>query len=173
MRMTQLTEMPQTNLSMNKDVYRVYVLEDESLLRQLVIAYVESIGGIEMIGSSGDGAVAMKEIVAKEPDLVFADIRVPEVSGLEALYLIKRRLPNTKVILFSGSITSDNIRIAYDGQVDAFIEKGEGLSEFQEAIEAVRSGKRYYSEHVRRVLLALEGERALNDMYTKQDQKGG
>ncbi len=151
-----------------EDTYRVYVLEDESLLRQLVIAYVESIGGIDMIGSSGDGAVAMKEIIAMEPDLVFADIRVPEVSGLEALYLIKRRLPKTKVILFSGSITADNIRIAYDGQVDAFIEKGEGLSEFQEAIEAVRNDKRYYSEHVRRVLLSLEGERALHDMYDKQ-----
>lgn len=135
-----------------------YILEDEHLLRDLVTNFASGMAGLEIVGSSGDGALAMREILEKKPHVVFADIRVPEVSGLEVLYVIRRRLPETKVIVFTASISADNVKIAYDGGVDAFIEKGGGLEEFGHAIEAVRSGKRYFSEHIRRILREVKGE---------------
>ncbi len=134
-----------------------YILEDEHLLRDLVKNFAVGMAGLEIVGSSGDGALAIREILDKKPDVVFADIKVPEVSGLEVLYVIRRRLPETKVIVFTGSISADNIKIAYEGGVDAFVEKGGGLEEFGRAIEAVRSGKRYFSEHIMKILREVKG----------------
>ncbi len=135
-----------------------YIIEDEPLLRELVQTYLSSFTQIEVVGSCGDGAVAMREIHEKKPELILADIRVPAISGLEVLYLIKRGLPNSKVILFTGAATPENVRIALDGQVDGFIEKGEGLEEFQHAVEALGRDEHYYSEHVQEILDRFGGE---------------
>ncbi|MBC2594518.1 response regulator transcription factor [Ruficoccus amylovorans] len=132
-----------------------YIIEDEALLRELVQTFISSFTQMEIVGSCGDGAVAMREINEKKPDLILADIRVPAISGLEALYLIKREHPASKVILFTGAATPENVRIARDGQVDGFIEKGEGLEEFQRAIEALSRDECYFSEHVRAILARI------------------
>jgi DNA-binding NarL/FixJ family response regulator len=139
------------------EVKTAYIIEDEPLLRELVQTYISSFTQIEIVGGCGDGAEAMREIIEKKPDLIMADIRVPAISGLEALYLIKRELPASKVILFTGAATPENVRVARDGQVDGFIEKGEGLEEFQHAIEALDRDEQYYSEHVRHVLAQIGG----------------
>ncbi|MGE9294478.1 MAG: response regulator [Puniceicoccales bacterium] len=134
-----------------------YIIEDEPLLRELVQTFISSFTQIDILGSSGDGAEAMREISRLRPDLILADIRVPALSGLEALFLIKRELPQAKVILFTGSATPENVRIACDGHVDGFIEKGEGLEEFQYAIEALSRDEHYYSENVRHILAQISG----------------
>ena len=136
-----------------------YIIEDEPLLRELVQTYLSSFTQMDIVGNSGDGAEAMREIIEKKPDLILADIRVPAISGLEALYLIKRELPSSKVILFTGAATTENVRLAYEGRVDGFIEKGEGLEEFQSAIEAISRDERYYSERVREILVEVREEK--------------
>lgn len=136
---------------------RVFLLEDESLLRELVRSYIEEFEDVEIVGTSGDGADAMKQILELEPDIVLADIRVPEVSGLEVLYLLKRKLPDTKVVIFTGSTTADAVRLAYDGGADAFVEKNAGLGEFLRAFEAVEAGKRYFGPKIQETLRMLKG----------------
>lgn len=139
---------------------KVFILEDESLLRELVKSYIEDFTDMELVGATGDGGLAMKEVLDKQPDLLMADIRVPEISGLEILYLLRRKLPDIKVILFTGSMAPDKVKLAYEGGADAFIQKGQGLEEFKKAIEAVREGKRYFSSYAKNLVLRIEGEAA-------------
>lgn len=139
---------------------KVYILEDEPLLRELVKSYIEDFTDMEIVGSTGDGAEAMKSVLTLEPDLFMADIRVPEVSGLEALFLLRRKLPGIKVILFTGAMAPDKVKLAYEGGADAFIQKGQGLEEFKKALEAVREGKRYFSSYAKNLVLRIEGEAA-------------
>jgi len=135
----------------------VYIMEDDALLCELVRSYVEHLGDVEILGTSDDGSVAMEEILKLRPEIVLADINVPEVSGLEVLFLLKRRAPEIKVLLFTGSTSADKVRLAYDGGADAFVEKGSGLDEFQNAIRALREGKRYFDPHVAKTLIELKG----------------
>lgn len=135
----------------------VYIMEDDALLCELVRSYVEHLGDVEILGTSADGSVAMKEILELRPEIVLADIRVPEVNGLEVLYLLKRRIPEAKVIIFTGTPTAEAIRLAYDGGVDGFVEKSSGLEAFLRAIEAVRANKRYFDPHVAKTLIELKG----------------
>lgn len=139
---------------------KVFILEDESLLRELVKSYIEDFTDLEIAGATGDGATAMKSILDLKPDLIMADIRVPEVSGLEILYLLRRKLPETKVILFTGSMSPDKVKLAYEGGADAFIQKGQGLEEFKKAITAVREGRRYFSTYAKNLVRRIEGEAA-------------
>jgi len=136
---------------------KVYIIEDDSLLRELVYSFVGSLQDIEIIGEAADGQKAMHDIIELKPDLVLSDIIIPDVNGMEILYLIKRKLPDTKVIVFTGSSTLDKIRLAYKGGADAFIEKGAGLDEFERAVVAIRQSRRYFSESARAALRPVIG----------------
>lgn len=136
---------------------RVYIIEDEPLIRELVFTFVSSLPSVEVVGQADDGVIAMQEIEEKQPDLVLTDIRLPEFNGMEVLFLLKRRHPNMKIIVFTGSVTADKVRLAYEGGADGFIEKGSGLDDFEEAIQYVKEGKRYFSSNTRKMLLQMMG----------------
>ncbi|WOO41839.1 response regulator transcription factor [Rubellicoccus peritrichatus] len=123
---------------------RVYIIEDVELMLEVVHSYVSSLEGMEIVGEAEDGMVAMNEIAALKPDLVLTDINLPEVNGLEILYLLKRKYPQMRVVLFTGSITRERVKLAYEGGADGFIEKSADLTEFRNAIEALSSGQRYF-----------------------------
>lgn len=138
-------------------IMRVYIIEDEALLRELVYSYVSSLPDVEIVGQAEDGNVAMHEILELKPDLVLTDIRLPEVNGMEILFLLKRRCPEIRIVVFTGSVTADKVRLAYEGGADGFIEKGAGLEDFRLAIDAIRKGKRFFGSHVLQMLIEMKG----------------
>lgn len=140
---------------------RAYIIEDESLIRELVRTFIESLPGMDIVGEAEDGIKAMHEIEQLKPELILTDIRLPEFNGMEVLYLLKRRHPDMKIIVFTGSVTADKVRLAYEGGADGFIEKGAGLDDFEEAIKAVREGKRFFGGGTKSMLLETIGPQVL------------
>lgn len=134
---------------------RTYIIEDDSLLLELVRSFVTSLSEIDLVGEAMNGQKAMHDLIELKPELVLTDIIVPDVDGMEILYLIKRKLPDTHVVVFTGSSTPDKIRLAYKGGADAFIEKGSGLAEFDRAIQAIKNGKRYFDQGSRKILAPM------------------
>ena len=134
--------------SITQKLETVFIIEDEALLCDLIYEYIKTIPGLEIIGTSGDGQEAIRKCFELKPDLIILDIRLPEVSGLEILMLLKRRLPDTKVLIFTGSVTAHSIKIAIEGDADGFVEKAAGLEDMKKGIETIAAGGRYYSEAV-------------------------
>ena len=136
----------------------VFIIEDEVLLCDLICEYIKTIPGLEIIGTSGDGQEAFHDSLELKPDLIILDIRLPEVSGLEILMLLKRRLPDTKVLIFTGSVNTHSIKIAVEGDADGFVEKAAGLEDMKRAIETISAGGRYYSECVIPLVKAYQSD---------------
>lgn len=135
----------------------VYIIEDEEILRNLFDEYFAiALPDMEIIGSCGEGEQSVRECLDLKPDLAIVDIRLPEVNGLEILHILKKRCPETKVILFTGTVTSDSIRIALQGKADAFVEKADGIDQIKKAIEAVKKDGHYYSPNVYKQILAFQ-----------------
>ncbi len=70
---------------------RVVIVEDEPQARQSLREYAAGIEGLELVGEAGDGLQAVALIDRLEPDLVFLDVILPELSGLEVLARIHHR----------------------------------------------------------------------------------
>ncbi len=70
---------------------RVLIVDDEPLARGLVREYLALHDGINIVGESSHGLQAVQDITALNPDLVFLDIQMPKLSGLEVLELTGRR----------------------------------------------------------------------------------
>lgn len=69
---------------------RVLIIDDESLARQRVRHLLKSIPGIELLGECKTGADAIEKIQTLQPDLIFLDIQMKDMTGFEVLEAIPR-----------------------------------------------------------------------------------
>jgi two-component system LytT family response regulator len=76
---------------------RALVVEDEPIARAQLRDLLDGVGWIECIGEAADGASAVTAIDSLRPDLVFLDIEMPELSGLEVL----RRIQHDPGVVFT------------------------------------------------------------------------
>lgn len=96
-------------------MFKCVVAEDESLLREALLEQLSKAWPeLEIVAACDDGASALEEIVAHQPDVVFLDIRMPGLSGIEIAEAMKQESPATQIVFVT----------AYDQYaIDAF-EKG-------------------------------------------------
>jgi two-component system response regulator YesN len=84
-------------------VYKAFVADDESLIIKSLKASVDwEMLGFEVIGEANDGIEAYELILELKPDIVFADIRMPGMTGLELIKKIGSLFPNTLFVIISG-----------------------------------------------------------------------
>ena len=82
---------------------RIVVAEDSVLLREGIVRLLED-AGCEVVGQAGDAEDLVRKVSAHKPDVAIVDIRMPPTStddGLRAALEIRRRLPETGVLLLS------------------------------------------------------------------------
>ncbi|NDC41261.1 MAG: response regulator [Chitinophagia bacterium] len=71
-------------------MFKVVLIDDEPLARQLIGAYLKPYSNIEIAGEAGDGFEGFKMIQQLQPDLLFLDVQMPRVSGFEMLELLEQ-----------------------------------------------------------------------------------
>lgn len=80
---------------------QVLIVDDHPLYRRGVRWSIENEPDLLVVGEAGDGASAIQQIDLLVPDVVLIDINMPVMSGLEATRIIKRRHPQTGVIILT------------------------------------------------------------------------
>lgn len=126
----------------------LFLIEDEPLLCDLFAEYVKTMEDVEYLGDARDGSKAMKQCLELKPDIIILDIRIPEVNGLEILTLLNKKLPDSRVIIFTGSLSEETLRITLDYDAYGYVEKAYGLEELHKAIEAAAKGDKHFSPGV-------------------------
>ena len=100
---------------------KLLVVDDEKGFCNYLKSYFEHKGYNVLIANNAEDAIS---IVKKElPELVFLDIKMPDMSGLEALRIIKKTAPKTKVIMVSASGEQDTREKAKVLGADDFVKK--------------------------------------------------
>jgi len=138
----------------------VYIIEDESLLRDLVREMLDGREGFRVCGDSGDGATGLEECLRLKPDMVITDVRLPGLDGVEVSRRLREGLPRVRILLFSGLFNLPIIRRALLARVNGIIEKKAGLTEMLGAIEAVAGGQSYFGDVVLRSMPDLVSAKA-------------
>jgi DNA-binding NarL/FixJ family response regulator len=82
---------------------RVLVADDFPLMRQAVIAALESHEDIQVVGEAADGEEALARAHETRPDVLLLDLYMPNLSGLGVLARIRDELPETRVLVMTAS----------------------------------------------------------------------
>lgn len=114
--------------------------EDDQLLFQEVIKELPYLVHLSMT-RDGEETLKLLESMAQLPDLLFLDLNMPMVNGLECLHTIKEhpRLKTLPVIIFSTSSFPGNINKVYDLGAHLYIRKPNDFVSFKRAIHHVFS----------------------------------
>jgi DNA-binding NarL/FixJ family response regulator len=79
----------------------VIIVEDHKLVRDMWINLFADNNELEVVGECGDLDEAIEMIKIKKPDIVLLDINLPQGSGLDAVPLIRKFAPDTRIIAVS------------------------------------------------------------------------
>jgi DNA-binding NarL/FixJ family response regulator len=121
----------------DSDPIRIVLCDDVADIRELYRMALEAQPGFEVVGEAANGLDGVRLAAELHPDVVVLDLSMPDMDGLEAIPVIRRRAPGVGIIVLSGF---SRIRMA--GQVleagaDCYIEKGEPLVRLRERAVAV------------------------------------
>lgn len=81
----------------------VFLVEDEFIVREGIKNMNWEAYGLSFVGEASDGELAFPLIKKKHPDIVITDICMPFMDGLELSRLVKKELPQTKILIFKWS----------------------------------------------------------------------
>lgn len=79
---------------------RAVVVDDEPRAREVLRYYLGKAGGTEVVGEADDGTEAIRAIAELNPDVVFLDVRMPELNGVELARLVRRRDDGKPYLVF-------------------------------------------------------------------------
>jgi two-component system LytT family response regulator len=112
---------------------RVLVVEDEPLPRRALRGLIEEIDWLELVGEAADGVQAVERIDALHPDLVFLDVQMPEISGIEVL----NRIAHRPAVVFTTAFDRYAVA-AFELEAIDYLIKPFGRKRFRTTIERVR-----------------------------------
>ncbi|GHB98065.1 DNA-binding response regulator [Cerasicoccus arenae] len=134
---------PTSNLQII-DMKRVYVVEDQTILRDLIIRLLESYPDIEIVGSTGDGQLAVDEITKTMPDILVLDIMLPNLNGIELLRQVRKGDHKPRVLVFSAFPSKSTVKKLLEAGIDGFVEKDANLSDLEIAVEKIVAGQTHF-----------------------------
>lgn len=127
---------------------RVIVIEDQTILRDLICQLIDEYPDMEVIAQAGDGAEGYRLCEKYRPDLVVLDIMLPNLNGSEVLRKLKADNPHTNILIFSAASSTSMVNRMLKQGVTGYIEKDAGLEALEKAIKLVADGKSYFSPRV-------------------------
>ena len=101
---------------------KILIVYDNDLIRTLLRGILRA-EDCEIIGEARNGTLALDFIEKSKPDMVFLDVMMPEMDGLEALQSIKRLYPEIIVVMITGSPSKDNVQESIQSGASGFIIK--------------------------------------------------
>ncbi len=113
---------------------RAAIAEDEPQARRTLRGYLEGVDWIEVVGEAGDGAAAVRLVDDLEPDLLFLDVRLPEMTGLQVIERIRHR----PALVFTTAHDRFALAAFELGAVD-YLLKPFGAERFARMLERVRT----------------------------------
>ena len=101
---------------------KVLIVDDNDLMRTLLRGILRN-ESCQVVGEAKNGAIALDQVEKTDPDVVFLDVMMPEMDGLEALQSIKRLYPEIIVVMNTGSPSKDNVQESIQSGASGFIIK--------------------------------------------------
>ena len=123
----------------------VILADDHEIVRRGVRSILEADGNFKVLAEVADGLSAVQAVEKHKPALLFLDLSMPRLHGLEALRQVRSASPNTKVLVLSMHNDEPYVIEALRAGAMAYILKGSESTEIARAVAEVVAGRRYLS----------------------------
>ena len=152
--------------------YRVLIADDHPIVLEGVRSLLASDDRFEIVGQASDGKDVVPLAEAQRPDVVLLDISMPHVKGTEIIAMLKRQLPDTRIVIHTVHNSPQTIHECLIAGVQGYVVKGDEDASPLTALLQVATGKYYLSPSivetlVQRYLLATRSAPSDQHMWER------
>ena len=115
----------------------VYICDNYGALRDLMRFALEDDPRIQVVGEAEDAITCVRELPDARPDVLVLDLRMPGVTGLEAVPEIRAASPDTRIVVYSQYIDDRTEAELEEAGVEAWLKKDEDLNELRATVLSV------------------------------------
>jgi DNA-binding NarL/FixJ family response regulator len=120
---------------------RILVVEDHHVVRSGLVALLNVVEGIEVVGEAADGVEAIAQFRKHQPNVTLIDLRMPRLSGVEVIQRIRMETPQARFIVLTTYDGDEDIFRALQAGARAYLLKGMTTDDLVSTIRAVHSGR--------------------------------
>ena len=129
-------------------MFRLVVVEDEELLRMGLTTFIDwQELGYELVGEAGDGKKGLEVIREARPDVIITDIKMPHMDGIEMTEILKKEMPELRIIIISGYDEFEYAKRALQAGVSEYILKPINMNQLKETVCKVRDELEEHRKH--------------------------
>jgi len=122
-------------------VLKVFVAEDEALVRGGLVALLELEPDLELAGEAADGAAAVEGVLRTHPDIVLMDVRMPALDGIEATKRILSAGSKARIVMVTTFDQDEYVYKALQAGASGFLLKALAPERLAAAIRTIASGE--------------------------------
>jgi len=127
---------------------RILLADNHPIVRAGIRAQLERIPHVQVVGEANDGREAVELVRQLKPTLVFMDITMPVLNGLEATERITKLHPEIRVIILSRHENEEYFWGALKRGASGYLLKRAAIAELEAAVERVSGGEIYLSREI-------------------------
>ncbi|MGH7953510.1 MAG: response regulator, partial [Limisphaerales bacterium] len=133
-------------------------------------AELEKIPAVEIVGEAGNGREALELVKSKNPGVVFIDISMPGLNGLEAVARIKKEFSDVRVIVLSMHENEEYVWRALKSGASGYLLKKSAAAEIATALQKVLAGKIYLCKEISAQFLKKFPQLGQSDFKSPMEQ---
>lgn len=126
----------------NTTPIRVMVVDDHQIVRQGLVALINTETDLTVVAEGADGQQAVELFRQHQPDVTLMDLRMPVLGGVEATKLIRQTAPTARIIVLTTFDGDEDIYRALQSGAQSYLLKGVSFEDLTEAIRTVHAGQR-------------------------------
>ena len=120
---------------------RLLIVDDHPAFRAGLVALLADQKDLRVVAQCGDGRDALELFRRERPDVVLMDLRLPGLSGVEAILAIRQEFPDARVIVLTTYDSDEDIFRAIQSGAKSYLMKDMSKAEIVGAIRAVHAGQ--------------------------------
>lgn len=124
----------------------VFLVDDHAVVRRGLASYLEGEGDMSVVGQAANGRQALDELAVLEragslPDVVLADLLMPELDGVGLIAELGRRWPSVRAIAVTSFLEEARIRAALEAGAAGYLLKDAEADDVADAVRRVTAGE--------------------------------
>jgi len=133
---------------------RILLADDHKVVRQGTRALLSAVPEWEIVGEADNGRDAVSLTAELKPDIVILDISMPELNGLDATRQIKKKSPETEVLIFTGQETEELVHDVFESGARSYVMKTDAADHLIDAIKALSEHKHFFTSRISEIVFA-------------------